>query len=304
MLRHPCTRWILCFLPLLVPVAARAQVPLHDKVVVVIMENKTYDEVRFQPYTASLIAEGSSFKYSFAVTHPSQPNYFALWAGNTLGVTNDNCPPAGTPHAEENFGHRLESLGKTWRAYSENLAVAGSAACSYDGNTSSGLYTRKHDPWTNFSNLDHNNERPYSDLAADLVSGLPNLSFIIPNNCHNTHNSSTAGCGIPDGDTWLANNLPTIRTALGPNGLLILTWDEDDNSSANHILTVFDGPYVKPGYASTHTTSHYSVVSTICAALGIPAFGEAALEAPIDDVWLTPTAAKAAPWGRIKVLYR
>jgi hypothetical protein len=305
MLRLPCTpaSLLACTL-LLVPAAALAQpVPLHDHVVVVVMENKNYDQVRVQPYTASLIAQGASFKFSFGVTHPSQPNYIALWAGNTLGITNDNCPPAGTPHGEENFGHSLEVAGKTWRAYSENLAVAGSSACSYDGNSSTGLYTRKHDPWTNFSNLDHLNERPYSDLAADLAA-LPNLAFIIPNNCHNTHNSSTPGCGIADGDAWLANNLPAILSAMGPNGLLILTWDEDDNVSGNHILTVFVGPHVTPGYQSVRTISHYSVVSTICAVLGIPSFGSAAFEEPITDVWMTPTATAKSGWGRIKTLYR
>ena len=35
---------------------ASAAVPHHDHLVVVIMENKSYDEVRTQPYTASLIS--------------------------------------------------------------------------------------------------------------------------------------------------------------------------------------------------------------------------------------------------------
>ena len=29
---------------------------------------------------------------SFAETHPSEPNYLALFAGNTFGLTKDNCP--------------------------------------------------------------------------------------------------------------------------------------------------------------------------------------------------------------------
>jgi acid phosphatase len=175
-------------------------------------------------------------------------------------VTNDNCPAPGTPFSAENLGHACEAAGLTWRAYSENLAVAGGIACSYDGNTSTGLYTRKHDPWTCFVNLDHSRERPYADLAADIAGGtLPNLVFVIPNNCHNTHNSSTPGCGVANGDAWLAANLPAIRGALGPKGLLILTWDEDDNSASNHILTVFDGPLVVPGAVSTRTITHYTV---------------------------------------------
>jgi hypothetical protein len=274
-------------------------------VVVVIMENKSYDQVRTQPYTASLISAGAVFTQSFGTTHPSQPNYFALWAASTLGVTTNNCPPAGTPFSAENLGQACEAAGLTWRAYSENLAVAGSAACSYDGNASSGLYTRKHEPWTCFSNLDHARERPYVDLVSDIAAGtLPNLVFVIPNNCQNTHNSTTPGCGIADGDAWLAANLPALRTALGPTGLLILTWDEDDNFAGNHILTVFTGPRVLPGAVSARTIAHATVVRTICDALGFPPFGGAGAQAPIDDVWRTTTVTPTPSWGGIKLIYR
>ena len=148
-------------------------VPPHDRVVVVIMENKSYDEVRVLPYTAGLIAAGGTCTSSFAVIHPSQPNYFAIWSGYTQGVSNDNCPAPGSPFSAENLGHACEAAGLTWRAYSENLPTPGGTACSYDGTASTGLYTRKHDPWTYFSNLNHLNERPYPDLAADMQHGLP-----------------------------------------------------------------------------------------------------------------------------------
>ena len=290
----------------LAPGLARAAgVPPHNRVVVVVFENKSYDQVRFQPYTTSLIAQGGTLTQSYGVTHPSQSNYFALWAGNLLGVTSNNCPAPGSPFSAENLGHACEAMGKTWRAYSENLPSAGATGCSYDGNATSGLYTRKHDPWTNFSNVTHTNERPYSDLAADIAGHtLPNLVFIVPNNCHNTHNSSTAGCGIADGDAWLAANLPAVIGALGPDGVLILTWDEDDNFSNNHILTVFVGPHVQPGSTATRVVQHYTIVRTICDLLGLPTFGAAAAETPITEIWRPVTSARPASWGRVKTLYR
>ena len=286
--------------------AARAvTVPHHDRVVVVIMENKSYDQVRTQPYTASLMASGATFTNSFGATHPSQPNYLALWAGSTLGVTVNTCSPPGTPSMAENFGHACEAAGLRWAAYCENLPFAGATGCSYEGSASSGLYTRKHAPWTNFANLNHLREKPYSDLAADIAQdSLPNLVFIIPNNCDNTHNSGTPGCDVPDGDAWLANHLPAIQAALGPDGLLILTWDEDDSASQNHILTVFWGPHVVPGIASNRTVTHYTVVRTISDALGLPAFGQGVSESPILDVWDAPTRLRTASWGRIRSLYR
>ncbi len=79
------------------PPPAAAVIPHHDHVVVVIMENKSYDEARTQPYTTSLMSQGAVLAQSYALVHPSQPNYTALWAGSTLGVTSDFCPAPGSP---------------------------------------------------------------------------------------------------------------------------------------------------------------------------------------------------------------
>jgi hypothetical protein len=291
----------------LVPAAARpvsAAVPHHDHIAVVILENKTYAQAIAQPYTASLAALGAKFTNSVAITYPSQPNYLALWFGHTLGFTTDNCPLT-SPVSFENLGHACEAAGLTWRAYSENLAVVGSTACSYDGSASTGLYTRKHDPWTYSANVDHTRERPYTDLALDIAGGtLPNLSFVIPNNCHNSHNSTTPGCTIADADNWLSVNLPPLMAALGPTGLLILTWDENDNSAGNQILTVFKGPLVIPGAVSSQPINHYSVVRTICEAFGITPFNIAADMATVDGVWVQTVKTAPPSWGRIKTLYR
>lgn len=285
--------------------AASGVVPPHDRVVVVVMENKSYDQVRTQPYTLSLMQQGATFTQSFGVAHPSQPNYIALWAASLLGVTNNNCPAPGSPFTAENLGHACEAAGLTWRAYSENLAIAGSSACSYDGSASSGLYTRKHEPWTQFANLNHLNERPYTDLAADLAANqLPNLSFIIPNNCHNSHNSTTPGCGVPDADAWLAANLPAVLGALGPKGLLVLTWDEDDNLSNNHILTVFVGAQVLHGVSSAQTITHYTLVRMLSEALGLAPFGGAAGETSIANVWTAVVPTRTTSWGALKSFYR
>ena len=56
----------------------------------------------------------------------------------------------------------------------------------------------------------------------------------------------------------------SIIAELGPNGLLILTWDEDDTSSSDHILTVFVGPKVIPGAVYASTVRHYTVTKLIC----------------------------------------
>lgn len=302
---HALPAALLLVLAAVTTAAAAGPVPPLDRVVVVVMENKSYDQVRTQSYTAGLMAQGVTFTNAFGVTHPSQPNYFALWAADLLGVTTNNCPPAATPFTAENLGHACEAAGISWRAYSENLAVAGSAACSYDGSASSGLYTRKHAPWTNFSNLNHANERPYTDLAIDLANNtLPRLVYIIPNNCHNSHNSTTLGCSISDADGWLSRNLPAVINALGPRGLLVLTWDEDDSASANHILTVFVGAPVVTGAVSAQTLNHYALVRTITDGLGLAPFGNAVSESPATGVWKAVVPARGTSWGQLKAHYR
>jgi hypothetical protein len=285
-MRHPrhvdatvCLMWLAL---LLTTPPSRAQgVPHAQHVVVVIMENQNYNTTAVQPYTAGLRAAGATFTGAFGVMHPSQPNYIAFWAGQTLGVTDNYCPAPGSPFAVENLGHACEAAGLTWRAYVENLPAAGSPVCY----ASSDLYTRKHAPWTDFSNLDHNNERPFNDLATDLAAhALPNLAIVIPNNCHNSHNGGF-GCEPSDADLWLSHYVPTILPELGPDGVFILTWDEDDYSLDNHILTVFAGPQVAAGITSSVRTTHYRVTRAICDMLALTPFALAANEAPITDIW-------------------
>jgi len=78
------------------PVAhAVPAVPTPAHVVVVVEENKSGTDVignKSAPYLNWLAANGALMTASFAVTHPSQPNYLALFAGDTLGVTSDDCP--------------------------------------------------------------------------------------------------------------------------------------------------------------------------------------------------------------------
>jgi len=264
-------------------------VPHLDHVLMVIMENKAYNTVRFAPYTADLVAHSASFAESYAYAHQSQSDYYAIWGALGRSVTESICPAVGSPYYTENLGHLCETHGLTWRSYAEDLPAPGDTICSVND------YARRHCPWTDWGNLDHMNERPYTDLAIDIAQGtLPNLAMVVPNLCDDTHNN----CGqdtIKIGDDWLSNNLPAMINAVGPRGLVILTWDEDDGSDGNHILTVFSSPLAKTGFVSKRFINFFVVVRTICDGLGLPAFGEAAACDPISDVWARPTAAVPPP---------
>ena len=263
--------------------AAAPGVPHLDHIIVVIMENHAYSQVDSFPFTKSLIASGTSFSRSFAITHPSLPNYMCLWAGGTLGVAKNTCPPPGSPFSAENLGHACEAAGLTWNSYCENLPFAGYADCFAD----SSLYARKHAPWTHFGNLNHMNERPFADLAvAESQGALPNFAFVVPNQCNDTHSK----CDLKHGDDWLAQNIPPMIQAVGPSGLVVLTWDEDDDSANNQILTVFCGPQVKGNYVSSQLINHFTVLRAICEGLGLAPFAAAAAESSITDVWVPATS--------------
>jgi len=67
---------------------------------------------------------------------------------------------------------------------------------------------------------------------------LPNLVFLIPNNCHNSHNTTTPGCGIPDADAWLgrANALSRMERneeALASYDEALLLRANDENGLFN-----------------------------------------------------------------------
>lgn len=74
---------------------ATAPLPKPDHVVVVVMENHSYADIigsADAPYINALAAQGASFSRSYAVTHPSEPNYLALFSGSTTGLDDDSCP--------------------------------------------------------------------------------------------------------------------------------------------------------------------------------------------------------------------
>src|SRR5262245_21221269 len=74
-------------------IAADSTLPSPDHVVVVVMENHSFAEIMQSgnaPFIRSLALHGAMFTNSFAIGRPSQPNYFALFAGSTQGVSDNS----------------------------------------------------------------------------------------------------------------------------------------------------------------------------------------------------------------------
>ena len=255
------------------PTAVSAAPP--DHVVVVILENKNEADVfREGPYLASLAASGTSLTDMHAETHPSQPNYLALFSGDTQGVSDDHCPvTSGAP----TLASELVAAGYSFAGYSEDLPEAGYTGCR------AGDYARKHAPWTDFSTVPAAANLPLSAMPADHAS-LPTVSFLIPNLCHDMHD-----CSVAEGDDWLRQNIDGYaRWARTHNSLLIVTFDESESSNDrdNHIATLAVGQHVTPG-SYTRRTDHYGLLRTLEDLYGLPPLGNSARTTGVTGLWRT-----------------
>ncbi|MFF4289695.1 alkaline phosphatase family protein [Streptomyces sp. NPDC001633] len=261
-------------------VAQAAALPTPDHVVVVVFENHAYEQVigsSSAPYlNNTLKAGGANLTNSFALTHPSQPNYLDLFSGATQGVTDDSCY---TPQfsGAANLGSELIAAGKSWGSYNEGLPAEGSTTCT----NSATKYARKHNPWFAFNNVPLNTAHTFSQFPTNY-STLPKVSYVVPNLCNDMHD-----CSITTGDNWLKNNLDGYaQWAKNNNSLLLVTFDEDDRAHNNHVATVLYGAHVTPGSSSSATYNHYNVLRTVEDLAGLTTHaGNAASASDITGIW-------------------
>jgi PKD repeat protein len=251
-------------------------VPRPDHVVMLIMENHSAVNILGNPqapYLNSLAATGASMTQSFAITHPSQPNYIAMFSGSTSGVTDDSCPQNLTG---PNLGAELIAAGLGFVTYSEDLPSAGFTGCG------AGNYARKHNPGVDFA-LPASTNQPLTAFPADY-STLPAVSYVVPNLQHDMHDGT-----IAQADTWVQLTMkPYVAWAAQHNSIMIVTWDEDDNSSNNQIPTIVVGAGIIPGLYPEHI-NHYDVLRTLQDAYGLAPTGASATATPILDIWSPPT---------------
>jgi len=267
--------------PVLPASAASRVVPRFDHIVVAVFENRGYAQVigsARAPYLNELATRGTLLTDAHGVTHPSQPNYLALFAGSTFGVRDDHCPRdiAGTG----NLASQLAGAGLTFAGYSEGMPATGYRGCAGgDG------YARKHNAWVDFTALPASINRTFAEFPADFAE-LPTVSFVVPNLCHDMHD-----CPVATGDAWARAHLdPYVRWATGHESVLIVTWDEDedpdgDPASGGHIPTILAGAHVAPGGRYLPTVDHYRVLRTIEVAYGLPGLGMAGSREPIGEIW-------------------
>jgi len=266
-----------------------AGVPTPAHVVIVVEENYAYNDIigsSNAPYINSLAQQGAFFTQSYADTHPSQPNYLALFSGSTQGVTDDE-GPLSFPGPD--LRSALAGVGKTFAGYSEDLPSVGSKVLT------SGAYARKHNPWSDFTDVPNSENQPFTSFPTNYDS-LPTVSFVVPNIDNDMHDGT-----IQQGDSWLQSNLGAYATwAKTHNSLLIVTFDEDDGSAGNRIPTLFYGQPVLTG-SYPETVTHYRVLRTILDMYGATPMNNAVSASAITDVWQTTLAQSNVVTGTSQV---
>jgi phosphatidylinositol-3-phosphatase len=253
--------------------------PKH--VVIVIEENHSYEEIAGNPqapYINSLMREGANFTDFHAVEHPSQPNYLDLFSGWNQGVTDDSCPHT---FSSPNLASELLAAHFTFGGYAEDLPDVGYTGCD-NGHfwwPWGATYVRRHCPWVNFTTVPKAANMPFTHFPRDF-SRLPTVAFVIPNLKHDMHSGSIAA-----GDTWLRQNIGSyVEWAKTHDSLLIVTWDEDDNSASNHIPTFFVGPMIRSGDYH-ESVNLFNLLRTLEDLYGVPYLGQSLHATPISDIW-------------------
>jgi phosphatidylinositol-3-phosphatase len=260
--------------------AAPPGFPHPSRVAVMVLENRSYREVIGSPEAPFLnrLARRSALATQYyAIAHPSLPNYIALTTGATGEVTS-NC--SGCDTEQPSLVNQLDSRHISWRAYFEDIPKNPAASV-----TATGRYNKHYNPFVYTDQVtDSTRARSrvvgFGRLRADLAHGrLPRLMWIAPNVRHDGHNHP-----LRNADAFAARTVPDLLRALGPRGVLYLTWDEGNSHDragsgeqpgGGHVVMMAAGGAARKGATTAVRANHYALLRTIEGNFGLPALASA-----------------------------
>jgi hypothetical protein len=239
----------------------------YSHVVVVIEENYSGSAIiggGQAPYLKSLAAQGEYFPNYHGVSHPSEPNYLALFSGSTQHTDgSDSCIKTS---AKSIVGD-ARSAGVSVKGYIEGLSSGSGYAC-------------RHDPFSQIADA-RRAETDFSKFPTSYAA-LPNLSFVVPNLADDMHDN-----GIGSGDRWVRAHLSGYaQWAKTHNSLLIVMSDENDadpnyggnqpGEAGNGALAMAVGARIPAGKVVSGRFDHYSMLRTLEDIFGLGHLGASA----------------------------
>lgn len=246
-------------------------------VFIITLENKGFSETfganSQAPYLSkTLTGQGQLLTQYYGIGHHSADNYLATISGQAPNpATQYDCSTYKDfsangqiaadgqivgqgcvyPASVLTVADQLRSAGLTWHGYMEGMSSAClhpalNASDPYQG-ANPGGYATKHNPFVYFHSLIDSgsctaNDVPLTQLTHDLgsVASTPNLTYIVPNICHDGHDTPCQD-GEPGGlisaDAFLKQWVPIILNspAYQQDGVLIINFDEADADSSGSI---------------------------------------------------------------------
>ncbi|MGV1050249.1 MAG: alkaline phosphatase family protein [Solirubrobacterales bacterium] len=274
---------LLAALACMVAATARAAEPPQIKhLFVIVLENEnaedTFAAVPPAPYLGTTMREAGAYLPNYyGIGHQSLDNYIAMVSGQPPNLaTQSDCLlytdflGAGTtaggvaigqgcvyPSSVRTVANQLESSGRTWREYAQDMANSVAAGepgtCRHPALNSldttqnarpTDQYATRHNPFAYFHAItDYSTcQRNVVDLEAlpgDLQSAAttPAYSFITPDLCADGHDPSCADLYSPGGfagiNAFLARWVPLIEAAPGyrDHGAILVTFDESETGA-------------------------------------------------------------------------
>jgi hypothetical protein len=225
-------------------------------------------------------------------------------------------PAVFTP---KSIADQLVAKHKSWKTYQESLptVVPGVFGVNYSDGAFSNLspvavfgpgpiqklYAVKHDPFAYFRNIEVGSNDQLSlaqvvdfdgpdGLWVDLQSDAPDLSVIVPNQCHDMHGFVSGGTPICSASTTaeanflmqqgdaqvakLVNGIHASKAWQKGRNAIVLVWDENDfSNSINKIVMAVETNYATNGHSSSVAYDHFSLLRTLEAGFGLPCLNHA-----------------------------
>jgi phosphatidylinositol-3-phosphatase len=269
-------------------------IPRLAHVFVLVEENHSFNDVignGNMPYLNSLASANGLATQYYADAHPSLPNYFVLTTGEGTSITGSEGDSYNGVVTQDNVVRTLTAAGKTWKCYAEALPSVG-----YLG-SDDGAYLQHHNPFVYFSDVQNSSSQAtnivaFTQLGADISNNsLPDYAFIVPNVNDDAHNCPAGMTTCSDqqklvaADQWLSVNIaPLLASSAFQNSLLVITFDEGDDTDTAHgggqVATVIISPLTKPGHRSTTFYQHESTLRLMMEGLGVSDLPGGAASAP------------------------
>jgi len=182
-----------------------AGLPVYNHVVIVVEENKDYDQIIDNPQAPyinlTLRKAGANFTRMFGEEHNSQGNYFWLFSGSNQNVGFEDVVPneknhPNYPFRTPNLGAALIDKGLSFKGYAEDLPAIGSTVELTTNAHHKRIYARKHVPWISFEKVPNrdtvatSSNLRFADFPPDPAkfNTLPTVAIVVPNLENDMHN--------------------------------------------------------------------------------------------------------------------